>query len=149
MAKKITKKVVEKKRDYKVGKGKLDMSKVAKKGEVRNPKGINISPERRALKELTEKSLSEAIQKVFTATEQECLELLNDEKTSLGHKLILRAGIDAAQHGNYTKFNEILERVLGKVANKVDMTTKGESLNVTPETKAAVKSLVQDLEKEY
>lgn len=148
--KKAKKKVVKKKKgNGEVGYKKPPKQHQFKKGEVRNPKGINISPERRALKDLTEKSLSDAIQKVFTSTEQECLELLNDKETSLGHKLILRAAVDATQNGNYTKFNEILERVLGKVPTKVDMTTKGESINITTEDRTKIKTLVKEVENEY
>lgn len=149
------KKVIKKKKetktkgDYKVGRGKLDMSKVIKKGEVRNPKGINISPERRALKQLTENELADTIKKVFTSTEKDCLELINDPNTTLGHKVILRAAVDAAEHGNYGKFNEILERVIGKVPNKTDITSKGEKLTLNPDAKNQVKQLVKDLENEY
>lgn len=138
-----------KERNYKVGKGKLDMSKVAKKGEVRNPKGINISPEKRALKELTETELANAIKKVFTSTEEECLALLKDKATTLGHKVILRAAVDAAHHGNYSKFNEILERVIGKVPNKVDMTSKGESINVTSADTALIKKTMSELNDKF
>lgn len=151
MAKKVVKKSNKKTsiEEYKVGRGKPPLHTRIKKGEVKNPKGINISPERRALKELTEKSISDAIQKVFTSTEKECLELLKDKETSLGHKLILRAAIDATEHGNYTKFNEILERVVGKVATKIDMTTKGESINITTEDRTKIKTLVKEVENEY
>ena len=128
-------------KDYKIGKGKLDPDKMIKKGEVRNPKGINCSPEKRMLKTMTEQSLSEAIQSVFTSTTQEIQELLADPETTVGHRIVLKAALEAESKGNYTKFNEILERVLGKVPFKTDVTSKGEAINkaiLTSDDKAEI-----------
>lgn len=146
------KKVTTKKKskgDYEVGRGKPPKHTQFKKGQIANPKGITISPEKRALKELTETELANAIKKVFTSTEEECLALLKDKTTTLGHKVILRAAVDSAHHGNYSKFNEILERVIGKVPNKIDMTTKGQPINVTSADKDLIKKTVSELENEY
>lgn len=149
ITKKETKPKTKKKGNYEIGYGKPPAKYNIKKGEVKNPKGINVSPERRALRQLTEAELAEAITKVFTSTEKDCLELINDPNTTLGHKVILRAAVDAAEHGNYGKFNEILERVIGKVPNKTDITSKGEKLTLNPDAKVQVKQLVKDLENEY
>lgn len=149
MAKKKVIKKAGKKGDYKVGKGKPPVEYNIKKGQVLNPTGVNISPERRALKQLTEGELTECIKKVFTSTEDECLELINDPKTTLGHKVVLRAAVDAAEHGNYTKFNEILERVIGKVAQKIDMTTKGQALSLNAEDAAKLKAIAKTVDDEY
>lgn len=100
-----------------------------KPGQVANPLGINCSPERRMLRTMTEQSLSEAIQSVFTATTQEIQELLNDPQTTVGHRIVLKAALKAESKGNFTKFNEILERVIGKVPFKTDVTSKGEAIN--------------------
>lgn len=113
-----------------------------KKGEVRNPLGCNSNPEKRLLRTITEKTIAEAIQTVFSSNDAECVALLNDPEITLGHKVILRAAIDAAQNGNYTKFNEILERVLGRVPMKHDLTTKGEAINVSPKDQMLIKAII-------
>jgi len=117
-----------KKKGYIVGKGKPPRNWCIKKGQVLNPKGNNTSPEKRALKELTIASLSEAIKQVMTGTIQEAQRLLKDPNVTLGHKVILRAAVDAATHGNYEKFNSILERVIGKVPTKVEIESPSGSL---------------------
>lgn len=148
-SKQMVKKIEEKKSNYKVGKGKPPLNKAIKKGEVRNPNGHNVSPERRALKNISELELAEAIKKVFTSTEAECLELINDPTITLGHKLILKSALDATEHGNYSKFNEILERVIGKVPNRVDTTSKGESLNIAKVDHAMIAAMMKQIEEEY
>jgi hypothetical protein len=145
----MIKKAVQKNRNYKVGKCKPPLDKAIKKGEIRNPNGYNISPERRALKDITELELATAIKKVFTSTEEECLELVNDPTITLGHKLILKSALDATEHGNYTKFNEILERVIGKVPSRVDATSKGESLSVPIVDATQIRAIMKQLEEEY
>lgn len=118
-----------------------------KKG-IQNNKGITISPEKRALKELTINSLAEAIKKTMTCTEEEITALLNDPTTTVGHKVILRAALDAAHHGEYSKFDHILERAIGKVSTKVDITTGGRSLNEKLDDKEKVKQALKQVEEE-
>lgn len=155
MAKKVqssTKKVKVKnsdkpKKDFKVGYKKLDPSKMIKKGEVRNPKGINCSPEKRALKELTQASVADAIKKTLTCTDKEIEALLNDPETPVGHKVILRAAQQAAYHGEYAKFDHILERAIGKVSVNINMNNNvslGEKLEDKEKLKAAIKEVEND-----
>lgn len=152
MAKKPTskpkKKIIQPKRDYVVGKGKPPKHTQIKKGEVRNPKGINISPEKRALKELTVASLAEAIKKTMTCTEEEVTALLNDPSTTVGHKVILRAALQAAENGEFGKFDHILERAIGKTSIKVDMTSGGMPLGTKLEDKQKVKNILKEIEDE-
>jgi recombinational DNA repair protein RecR len=145
----IVKKDDKKKKDYVVGYKKPSKAHQIKKGEVRNPKGINISPEKRALKELTVASVAEAIKKTLTCTEDEITALLADPATPVGHKVILRAALDAAHHGEYGKFDHILERAIGKTAIKVDMTSMGMPLGSKIEDKEKLKKVMKEVEEEF
>lgn len=144
----MAKKKVIAKENSEVGYKKPPKQHQFKKGVINN-RGITVSKVKRALKTLTEEELGNAIKMVFTSTEKECKQLLKDPATTLGHKVILRAAIDAAHHGNYSKFNEILERVIGKVPNKTDVTTKGESLNVTSDDKVKIAEMVRQAQNDF
>lgn len=133
--------------DYEVGKGKPPKHTQFKKGQSGNPSGINLSPEKRALKELTVASLAEAIKKTLTCTEEEIVALLADPSTTVGHKVILRAALDAAHNGEYGKFDHILERAIGKVATKVDMTSGGLPLQSSAD-REKLKSVIKEIEEE-
>lgn len=136
------------KKEYEVGHKKPPKHTQFKKGQVANPTGVNCSPEKRALKELTTASVAEAIKKTLTCTEAEITALLNDPDTTVGHKVILRAALDAAHHGEYGKFDHILERAIGKVSVKVDMTSGGLPLGQQLQDKEKVKAAIKAVEDE-
>ena len=119
-----------------------------KKGQVLNPKGINISPEKRALKELTVASLADAIKKTMTCTVEEIEALLKDPSTTVGHMVILRSALQAAEHGEFGKFDHILERAIGKTSIKVDMTSAGMPLGQKIEDRQKVKNILKEIEDE-
>jgi hypothetical protein len=161
MAKKVSKKsksgnttvVIVKKNKPKrtdVGRGKPPKEHQFKKGQVANPYGcIGKDPTKHALKNLTNASIKDAIEKTMTCTVKEIEALINDETTTAGHKIILRAVLDATEDGDYSKFDHILERAVGKVANKVDMTSGGLPLGQKLEDKQKVKALLKDIEDEF
>jgi hypothetical protein len=141
-------KTTTKKKDYKVGKGKPPKEHQFKKGQSGNPKGINISPEKRALKELTASSVADAIKKTLTCTDEEIQALLDDPKTPVGHKVILRAAQQAAFHGEYGKFDHILERAIGKVSVNINMNSNV-SLGAKLEDKEKLKKVMKEVESEF
>lgn len=105
-----------------------------KKGKSGNPLGGKLHKPRlsKLLNKITGEALSEAIELAMLSTPAEVNEIIKDPETPLATLVILRAASDAANHGNFEKFNLILERVLGKVPNRVDHTTNGESINTSP-----------------
>lgn len=137
------------KKDYEVGKGKPPKHTQFKKGKSGNPGGVPADPAKRALRELTARSVKEAIEKTLTCTEAQVKALIDDPETTVGHKVILRAALNAAENGEYSRFNEILERAIGKVASKVDMNIGGASLNEKLENKEKVKAVLKEVENEF
>ena len=140
----IIKKKTEPKKDYEVGKGKPPKHTQFKKGQIANPKGITISPEKRALKELTQSSVADAITKALTCNEAEVTALLNDPETPVGYKVILRAALSAAHHGEYQKFDHILERAIGKVSVNINMNSV--NLSAQLEDKEKIKRVMKEVE---
>jgi hypothetical protein len=121
-----------------------------KKGNKANPYGcIGKDPTKHALKNLTNTTIKDAIEKAMTCTVEEIEALINDKTTTAGYKIILRAVLDATEDGDYSKFDHILERAVGKVANKVDMTTGGMPLGQQLEDRQRVKAMLKDIENEY
>lgn len=121
MAKKTSKKVIDstKPKRTDVGYKRPPEEHKWKKGFAPNPQGSN--PITRAMKQLTATALSEAIELVMTGTEAEIVAALKNPDSTIALKIILRASLDSMQHGNFDKFNTIIERVLGKVPNKIEL----------------------------
>lgn len=132
-----------------VGYKKPPMKGRIKKGEVRNPKGYTMPLEQRILRATTNQTLAIMIQKVITLKPVEIKKLHSDKDITALESIILGTILDAIQHRNYNKLEQLLERVIGKVPDKVDMTTKGESLNISKEDHAKVAAVVKQLEEEY
>ncbi len=150
MVKKIIKKSKAKTDgSYLVGKGKPPHHKGIKKGEVRNPKGISMSLEQRLLRATTNQTLATMIQKVIMLKPKEVEVLLKKPETTAIEAIILGTILDAIKHRNYNKLEQLLERVIGKVPDKIDMTSKGESINISKEDHAKVAAVVKELEEKY
>jgi hypothetical protein len=120
-----------------------------KKGEVRNPNGYKEPLEMRMLKAVTNTTLATMIQKAITQKPDELKELLKHPDTNAIEAIILGTIIDAVQHRNYNKLEQLLERVIGKVPDKIDMTSKGESINISKEDHAKVAAVVKELNEAY
>lgn len=119
-----------------------------KKGNKANPTGINCNPIKRAINEFNSMELSKAIKLVMTSTEEEALAAVNDPSTTLGFKTVLRAMIDASHDGNYSKFYEIAEHVIGKIPNKVEL-NGGVNLGQKLEDKEKLKEVLKLVENEF
>lgn len=140
-------------KDYEVGKNKPPKDTRFKKGAPSpNPNGCkgNLTDEewkkKRALKELTNKSVKEAIETTFTCTEGEIKKLLDDPETTAGHKILLRAALNAVENGEYDRFDRMLERAVGKVVIKIDNTSGGKPLNDLTANKELVRSVIKEIE---
>ena len=118
-----------------------------KKGQVANPHGCN-GKIKRAINKFNSQEISKAINIVMTSTEEEVVETLNDKETTLGFKTILRAMLDASQNGDYSKFYQIAEHVIGKIPNKVELASNV-SLGQKMEDKEKLKSILKAIEGEF
>ena len=133
--------------DYKVGYKKPPHR--FQKGQVMNPNGHCMSLEQRVLRATTNKTLAETIQKVITLVPKEVEKLLKAKETNALEAIILGSVLDAVKHRNYGKLEQLLERVIGKVSDKVDMTTNGQSINLASSDLAKIKTMVKEIENEY
>jgi len=137
-----------KKGNYEVGYKKPSKAHQIKKGEVRNPHGANASKEKRELRKITTQSIAESIKIVLASTPAEVQEMIDDPNTTTGEMIVLRAALQAANDGAFTRYNEILERAIGKVPTKVDVTSDGKSIQEKVADKQAVKQALKEIEEE-
>jgi hypothetical protein len=134
---------------FEVGYKKPPLHGQIKKGEVRNPRGHVDPLEMRILKSTTVTTLATMIQKAITQKPKDLQDLLKHPETNAIEAIILGTIIDAIQHRNYNKLEQLLERVIGKVPDKIDMTSKGESINISKEDHAKVAAVVKELNEAY
>jgi len=116
-----------------------------KKGQVANPHGCN-GKVKRAINEFNSQEISKAINIVMTSTEEEIVATINDPLTTIGFKTILRAMLNASEDGDYAKFYQIAEHVIGKVPNKVEIIT---SLKEKLEDREKLKQVMKEVENDY
>lgn len=115
-----------------------------KKGQSGNPGGM--TKEQRAVKAFTATQLTNAINLAMSLTTEEADKLVKDKTLTMPEKVVLRAIVDAAEDGNYSKFYEIAEFLLGKVPNKIEVIT---SLKDKIEDKEKLRAAVRAVEDEY
>jgi len=120
-----------------------------KPGNKMNPKGAAASLEVRALKAVTNATLATMIQKIVTLKPDEVKELLESSETNALEAIVLGTILDAIKHRNYDKLERLLERVIGKVPDKVESISKIEQVNITAESKEQLVSLIKQIEDEY
>lgn len=130
MTKKVTQKLPKKSAKSAVGKHPNSTKHHIKKGEVRNPKGAGAHNHfAKYVRKLSVQSLAEITDIVVNMPSDEAEKLINDPKLSLAQKAILRASIDAAHHGEIDKFNTIVSRCVGKIADKVEVSSPDGSMS--------------------
>jgi hypothetical protein len=114
-----------------------------KKGQSGNPHGV--SKEKVAIKAFTATQLINAINMVTSLSAEEAEQLVKDRSLPLTELVVLRAIIDAAHDGNYSKFYEVVEFILGKVPNKIEVIS---SLKDKIEDKEKLKQALKAVEDE-
>jgi len=148
MAKKVTAKKTSKKKVITKRKSKYvpvpPKQHQFKKGQSGNPNGV--SKEKRAIKAFTATQLTNAINLAMGLSIEEAEKMVEDRNLSLPEKVVLRAIVDAAEDGNYSKFYEIAEFMLGKVPNRVEVITSlKDKLEDREKLKAAIKEVEDDV----
>ena len=79
-------------------------------------------------------------------TSREAEEHVNNPDLTLPEKVVLRAIVNAAHDGNYSKFYEVAEFILGKIPNKVEVIS---SLKEKIEDKTKLRAAMKAVENEY
>lgn len=115
-----------------------------KKGQSGNPHGV--SKEKVAIKAFTSSQLVNAINMVTSLSAEEAEQLVQDKTLPLTELVVLRSIIDAAHDGNYSKFYEVVEFILGKVPNKIEVIS---SLKEKIEDREKLKQVMKAVEDEF
>ena len=123
------KKEIKPKKDYKVGYKKPPKEHAFKPGNNMNPHGNNQPKEVLAMKALTEQELSKVIELVMTGTKQEMMEALNSPTISLLHRIVIKAALKAEKDDSFYAVNQILDRGIGTVKQKLDHTSSDGSMS--------------------
>lgn len=98
------------------------------KGVSGNPKGD--TAKMKARRSITPETLKQILEEVFTSTKNDILAKLRNPNTPLGEAIIHKAALDALNWGNYDKLERMLERVVGKIPQEVNITSKNVNQNL-------------------
>lgn len=143
MAMKPVKKSVKKKATK--GKGKH----LFKKGNCANPLGARAhNPMLRALRSISAKMLVEIVDDIITSPRYELERIFNDPETPAAKALIIRSVLDGIEAGSFEKLEQLLNRTIGPVSKKVDLSV-GAAPGQVLEDKEKVKALLAELDNEY
>lgn len=138
----------DKKKTKGVGRGNSPNSlknlKPVQPGEVRNPLGGKThGPEVKAMRKLTAEFLKQMIEIAASSDVAELTRISNDPKSTVTELMVARCLHKAIKDQDWSLFDRIIERLVGKVPDKVDHTSGGEKIPggnftvtfVKPETK--------------
>jgi hypothetical protein len=119
-----------------------------KKGQVANPTGKGgpapLPPEVREANKLTKAQILEVLNRMMVVREGDIDKLLADPNTPVFHKAVARLFQIALDEGCERKIDFVLNRLIGKVTDKVEVDNKrpviirydsGESVYLGPERK--------------
>lgn len=97
--------------------------KKIQKGQVLNPEGgRSHDKEKRILKSLTVKHLKELIDMAVMGNEMDLDEVIENPYSSIVQKTMAKALKDAVKSGNWFAMENIINRIVGKVPDKVAYT---------------------------
>lgn len=101
-----------------------------KKGQSGNPNGRPKMPkELREAKRMRKTEFIGLLVKYLGHTLEELGAAKKDKKTPAIDRIVIAIVLNAIKHGDYKRLDFLMDRIIGKVQAKVDMTTAGESLN--------------------
>lgn len=120
--------------------------RVFQKGQSGNPKGRPpIPPELKAVKQLSPQSVRLLVSKFAAMSKEELAELLQKPDTPLIEITIGSIFAKAAKEGDYSRFNFLLDRSVGKVKDEVDINVGAKTIYRTSMTEDG--RLLQELVK--
>ena len=129
MVKKIVKKKKTIKKDYEVGYKKPPMAHAFKPGNNMNPKGGNIPKELRVLKQLSEKTIQDIIEFIMINPTKDLKTLLLNEELPHAQRILIKAALKAEKDDSFHQLNEMLNRAIGAVKQKLDHSSSDGSMS--------------------
>lgn len=123
-----------------------------KPGQSGNPEGGRAhNPIRRALRNLTVESYREVINLVCTGNPDALRELIEDPKTSALQVGVGIAFLKAMKAGDYATIERIVERIVGKIPDELNVNSNNRNVNANLSGKldpGKVKAAIAALEEE-
>lgn len=122
-----------------------------KPGQTGNPNGRPpLNPIQRALKNLTVQTYREVIEAVCTGNLDRLREMVEDPTTSALQVGVATAFMKAIKAGDYAVIERIAERIVGKIPDELNVTSKNVNANLnaaidTTKLKAALAKLEADV----
>jgi len=102
-----------------------------KKGQVLNPNGRpRLSSEEKAMRKLTATHFNKVANKYVLSTVAQLEAKFRDVKTPALDLILIKILIEAADKGDIGKINFFLERLIGKVPDKIIDETEDRTLNI-------------------
>lgn len=103
-----------------------------KKGQVGNPEGGRVHNKvKREFKRLTQEQLREIMILILYTHPERLEDELKNADTTVLKAWIAAAAVKGINNGDISTLNSLLDRVVGKVEDKLDLTSGGKSINVT------------------
>jgi hypothetical protein len=117
-----------------------------KKGQSGNPEGARAhNPFNRAVKQMTSQLFSETIQLVLSTPVDELDKFATDNTLTVMQRIIIKALLRADENESFGALDTIMERVIGKVAEKMEIESpKG---TMSPTSIDPKKLTLEDLKK--
>lgn len=123
-----------------------------KPGQSGNPEGARRhNPVLRAIRRITQESYAEVVELIMTGTVDELKEVLTDPKATAVQKLLARAFLEATEKGQMGTLERLLERLIGKVPDNINLVSKTIrplSEKLTEADKGEVKKLLSEIEED-
>lgn len=119
-----------------------------KPGQSGNPGGRIANPIPNALKKLTGQSLRKIIKAVVKGNVDEIKRIAKDPKSSGLEVAIAACFVKAIDRGDYTTVEHMLQRIVGKIPDRLEVTSKNVNANLNVEVvDEKVKAALERLEK--
>lgn len=83
----------------------------------------------RSVRKLTNVALAEITEMVMSMSVEEVEEIIQSKTLTIAQKTILRASLDASEHGEIDKFNTIVSRSVGAIPTQVQITSPDGSMS--------------------
>ena len=95
--------------------------KPAKPGEVRNPSGgLKLPPEVKAARKHNQITVANLLNKFMSMSNSELKDLIKEDSSPVLDMMIAKVVAGAIDHGDHSRLNFILDRLVGKVTDKVE-----------------------------
>ena len=131
-----------------MAKGKKTGGRDIKKGDVLNPRGAaSHNPDLKAVRRMTHDDVSEVGQLIVEGNIEKLKSAKDDPSSSVLKVWFCSVAIKAIDRGDAGALSVLLDRIVGKVKEKVEVTSNNKTELSTP-SKEVIKKIIDDLENE-